>query len=88
MGRTLATNCACIYNETMVNAALQQHLPSTHQWSYCFHMLVTNVWTGFFIHALLHNLAEQQELGIETEPLQVDQTAALQFERLMPALAA
>jgi hypothetical protein len=80
VNRTSATNCARIYNIGFENKDIRQELPAV--WSLRLHMMIDDVWNGFFIHSLL---LDHQERG---SILVLDHHAPSQMKRLQPALQA
>lgn len=76
---TSATNCACIFNSSMINHDIHAKLPLI--WT-SFELDVNNVWDGFFLHALLLDSHEHDQ------PLILHHDAPSQLERLSAALDA
>ncbi|KAL0947556.1 hypothetical protein HGRIS_013649 [Hohenbuehelia grisea] len=83
---TSSTNCARIYNESITNAEIQAILPPVHAKN--LSMTVDDVLNGFFLFSLLLDRQERMERGDYAEPLQLENDAPSQAERLRPALEA
>jgi hypothetical protein len=85
INRTSATNCARIYNSGLTKMSISSALPSN--WSTSFELDVEDVWNGFFLHALLLDQKERQDIDEDTV-LELDHNAPSQSDRLSPALQA